>query len=86
MDRSDLNAHIGRRLRIERRLRDLTQKQMAAICGVSFQQIQKYETGIVTISAATLWTLAEALGIGVAEFFPHQDHLTAPRGARLRAG
>jgi transcriptional regulator with XRE-family HTH domain len=86
MEKSELNAHIGRRLRAERRRRDLTQKEMAHICGVSFQQIHKYEQGLAAVSAGMLWTLAEALSIGVSDLFPRQEIPTrlaqaAPTGA-----
>jgi transcriptional regulator with XRE-family HTH domain len=46
-------------------------KQLAAHCGVTFQQIHKYEAGKVAISAGMLWALAEALSIGVGDLFPN---------------
>jgi transcriptional regulator with XRE-family HTH domain len=60
---------IGRRLRDRRRLVGLTQQRLGEICGVSFQQIHKYETGAVTIAASRLWLLATALGVSVGYFF-----------------
>jgi transcriptional regulator with XRE-family HTH domain len=65
----DIDIHLGRRLRRRRRLLGLTQQQIAAACGVRFQQIQKYECGANRMSAARLWRLAEALAVPVAYFF-----------------
>jgi len=52
---------IGRRLRLRRRLLDMTQGQVALRCGLTFQQIQKYEAGITAMPLARLVALAEVL-------------------------
>ena len=69
MTHVSLGLHIGRRLRTRRRLLDLSQAELGRRCGVSFQQIHKYETALVSISAARLFSLAEALGVTSAYFF-----------------
>lgn len=75
---NDIDLHLGKRLRRRRRLLGLTQQQLAGVVGVRFQQIQKYECGANRISAARLWSLAEALEVPVGYFY---DGLTtAPRG------
>ena len=66
---NDIDLHLGKRLRRRRRLLGLTQQQLAAIVGVRFQQIQKYECGANRISAARLWRLAEALEVTVGYFY-----------------
>ncbi len=58
---TDIDLHLGRRLRRRRRLLGLTQQQLATQVGIRFQQIQKYECGANRISAARLWQLSEAL-------------------------
>ena len=63
------DLHLGRRLRHRRRLLDLTQVQLATYCGLTFQQIQKYESGLSRMSAARLWQLSKVLGVGVAYFY-----------------
>ena len=65
----DFHRHIGRAIRPRRRLVDMTQQKLAARCGVSFQQIQKYESGEASIYAARLWAIARALDVSVAYFF-----------------
>lgn len=60
---------IGKAIRHRRRLVDMTQQELAACCGVSYQQIQKYEAGEASLYAARLWMIATALGVSAAEFF-----------------
>lgn len=52
---------IGRRLRARRRMVELTQAQVAARCGLTFQQIHKYEAGAVAMPVARLVQLAAVL-------------------------
>ena len=66
---SDIDLHLGRRLRRRRRLLGLTQQQLALRIGVRFQQIQKYECGANRMAAARLWELAEALECPVGYFY-----------------
>lgn len=66
---TDIDLHLGRRVRRRRRLLGLTQQQLATQVGIRFQQIQKYECGANRISAARLWQLAEALESPVSYFY-----------------
>jgi transcriptional regulator with XRE-family HTH domain len=66
---SNIDLHLGKRLRRRRRLLGLTQQQLAGACGVRFQQIQKYECGANRISASRLWQLSEALEVPVGYFY-----------------
>jgi transcriptional regulator with XRE-family HTH domain len=66
---TDIDLHLGRRLRRRRRLLGLTQQQLANSVGIRFQQIQKYECGANRISAARLWQLSEALETPVSYFY-----------------
>lgn len=66
---SNIDVHLGKRLRRRRRLLGLTQQQLAGACGVRFQQIQKYECGANRISASRLWQLSEALEVPVGYFY-----------------
>jgi transcriptional regulator with XRE-family HTH domain len=60
---------LGRRLRQRRRLLDLTQREVSDACGLTFQQIQKYESGMVALSVARLLRLAAVLRLPLAEIF-----------------
>jgi len=70
---SDISGAIGQRIRAHRWSRRMTQGQFGAAVGVTFQQIQKYESGKNRISAVSLAKLADAIDCPVALFFPSQD-------------
>lgn len=72
---TDINLHLGGRVRRRRRLVGLTQQQLATAVGIRFQQIQKYECGDNRMSAARLWQLSGALGVPISYFF---DGLNSP--------
>jgi transcriptional regulator with XRE-family HTH domain len=71
---NDVDVHLGRKLFIRRRILGMTQKQLAEVCGVRFQQIQKYECGANRMSAVRLWQLGQALGVPMTYFFEGLDH------------
>ena len=66
---TDIDIHLGRRVRRRRRLLGLTQQQLATQVGIRFQQIQKYECGANRILASRLWLIAEALESPVSYFY-----------------
>ena len=68
MDERAIYRAVGRRLRQRRRFLDLTLEDIARACSVSFQQIQKYESGSSAISVAKLVMLADVLQVP-ASFF-----------------
>ena len=66
---SDIDLHVGKRLRRRRRLLGLTQQALAEQVGIRFQQIQKYECGANRVSASRLFELSEALSVPVQYFY-----------------
>lgn len=62
-----LDRDIGARLRHARTVRGLTQADLGQVIGVSFQQIQKYESGTNRISVSALILLARALEVSPGE-------------------
>ncbi len=64
-----VDEHIGQRVQLRRVMMGLSQKDLAKICGVTFQQIQKYETAGNRISASRLFELSTALETPVSFFF-----------------
>jgi len=64
----DIYSLVGRRLRARRRILDMTQEQVAACCGLTSQQIQKYEAGAVGMPFARLVQLAGVLQAPLSEF------------------
>jgi transcriptional regulator with XRE-family HTH domain len=75
---NDADGHIGRRIRERRLMLGLSQQQLAAMIGVTYQQAHKYETGLNRVSAGRLFRIAEALGVPVAWFYDGLGGLAAP--------
>jgi len=79
---TEIDVHVGARLRRRRLLSGASQTEVAKAAGVSFQQVQKYENGTNKIGAGRLFILARFFGMDVAEFY---EGLAPPRdGARPR--
>ena len=66
---SPMDIHVGMRLRLRRTLHGLTQQQLAARAGLTFQQVQKYESGANRISASRLYEFGQVLRVPIAYFF-----------------
>jgi transcriptional regulator with XRE-family HTH domain len=64
-----IDEHIGQRMQLRRVMMGMSQKDLAKICGVTFQQIQKYESAGNRISASRLFKLSAALETPVSFFF-----------------
>ena len=64
-----INKYVGERIKLRRDMLGLTQKDLAKSCGVTFQQIQKYENGETRIVAERLYLLGLALDAPVSFLF-----------------
>jgi DNA-binding XRE family transcriptional regulator len=53
------DAEIGRRLRVRRLQKGLTRTELGELIGVTFQQLQKYESGVNRVAAGRLRRIAE---------------------------
>jgi len=60
---------LGTRIRTERQQAGLTVRGLAGRVGVSPSLISQIERGRATPSVATLWSVADALGVSIAELF-----------------
>jgi len=65
---TDIDAHVGARIRLRRMLIGLSQERLGESLGVTFQQIQKYERGANRISASKLYEVSRVLGVPVSHF------------------
>ena len=70
-----MDVALGAAVRIRRRTIGISQEALAEQCGVSFQQIQKYENGANRISFSRLVQIARALKCRVVDLM---DVLDAP--------
>ena len=68
-----IDQHVGTQLRLRRAQAGMTQSELGAKVGLSFQAVQKYETGENRISASRLFQLARILGVPLAYFFDGLD-------------
>jgi transcriptional regulator with XRE-family HTH domain len=66
---SHVDAHVGARIRLRRKLLGLSQQQLAEKLGLTFQQVQKYERGVNRVSASKLYETAQVLSAPVTHFF-----------------
>jgi transcriptional regulator with XRE-family HTH domain len=64
-----VDVHVGQRLRLRRKLAGLSQTELGEKIGVTFQQLQKYESGANRISASRLFDLSRVLDVPVSYFF-----------------
>ena len=56
-------------MRARREMCGMQQKELARQPGISFQQVQKYESGANRISASKLWQLCDVLDVVPGYFF-----------------
>jgi transcriptional regulator with XRE-family HTH domain len=85
-----VDHHVGERIRLRRTELGLTQEQLAEALDVSYQQVQKYETGANRISAGRIFEIARKLRVDISYLFdglPMDDAPSLPpeHGGRNRA-
>src|ERR1700759_4165983 len=83
---TDIDAHVGERLRKLREERGLSQEALGQKVDVSFQQIQKYERGANRGGASRLFEFSQVLDVPVESFFnglarDAEDDVEAPAPA-----
>lgn len=85
---TEIDAAVGRVVRTRRIELGLSQTGLAQACGITFQQIQKYENGANRISCSRLWQFAAVLDLPVARFFEGlgKPAIDQKRAARVDRG
>ncbi|MBI1238415.1 MAG: helix-turn-helix domain-containing protein [Alphaproteobacteria bacterium] len=83
-----VDEHVGERIRQRRTMLGYTQEQLAGALNISYQQVQKYETGANRVSAGRLYEIASHLDIDMGYFFeglaPTARSGPMPHGGRNR--
>jgi transcriptional regulator with XRE-family HTH domain len=64
-----IDIHVGKRIKLRRTLLHISQEQLAGDIGVTFQQVQKYESGHNRVSASRLFDISRVLNCPIAYFF-----------------
>lgn len=100
MPPNPVDVHVGKRIRMRRIEREMSQEKLGEAIGLTVQQIQKYEKGTNRVSASRLQQICDALEIPVSLLFEgapgwthHEnglpqyivDFMGSAEGARLAA-
>src|SRR6267154_6366739 len=68
-----VDVYVGGRVRTRRLLLGMNQEELGRKLGLTFQQVQKYESGANRVSASRLWEIAAILRTPLAYFFPAKN-------------
>lgn len=74
----DYDVALGKRLKAVRMAAGIGQMELGKAIGVTFQQIQKYESGANRVAVSTLLPMARALGVSLDQLLPGQMDDGAP--------
>ena len=64
-----VDIHVGKRIKLRRTMLKISQDQLANEIGVTFQQVQKYESGHNRVSASRLFNIANFMTCPISYFF-----------------
>jgi transcriptional regulator with XRE-family HTH domain len=73
-----IDVRVGSRVRLRRLMLGMSQEQLGAAIGLTFQQVQKYERGANRVGASRLHQLSRVLDVPPAFFFDDVDPVRAP--------
>jgi transcriptional regulator with XRE-family HTH domain len=69
-----VDKHVGSRVRLRRMILGMSQEKLGDALGLTFQQVQKYESGRNRIGAGRLQHISHILQVQVAFFFEGSPH------------
>jgi len=78
-----VDIFVGNRLHELRRARGVTQQELAEQLKITFQQVQKYETGVNRISAGRLLLVAQLFNLPVGFFFDGLPDTITKQGVQV---
>jgi len=78
-----VDKNVGKRLRQRRVELGMSQQALGEVLGLSFQQIQKYESGANRIAASRLYDICRSLEVEVSFFFEGIDENDPEGSAEL---
>ncbi len=79
-----VDIHVGRRIRLRRTLMGMSQEKLGTAVTLTFQQIQKYESGANRVGSSRLFQFSKVLSVPVSFFFDDMppEISGAPAGLR----
>lgn len=78
-----IDVHVGNRIRLRRTLLGLSQEKLAALLGLTFQQVQKYERGTNRVGASRLWDIGKVLEVPISFFYEDMEQDVANQSPRM---
>jgi transcriptional regulator with XRE-family HTH domain len=75
------DQHVGSRVRMRRLMLRMSQENLGAALGLTFQQVQKYKKGANRIGASRLQQISQILQVPVEFFFEGAPNASAPHGS-----
>jgi transcriptional regulator with XRE-family HTH domain len=76
-----VDKHVGRRVRMRRKMLAMSQEKLGAALGLTFQQVQKYENGTNRMGASRLQQMSDILQVPVEFFFEGAPNALEPHGS-----
>jgi transcriptional regulator with XRE-family HTH domain len=80
----EIDQLVGKAIRAKRKELLQSQQALADALGVSFQQLQKYESGANRVSASKLWRIARAQVTPISYYFTSSVEATESGEAAYR--
>ena len=71
----EIRKGLGRRIRLLRTSRRLTQERLGEMAGLSYKFIGEMERGAVNSSIDSLAGIAQALGVNIGDLFPREPDI-----------
>lgn len=66
---NDVDFHVGKCIKEIRDAKNMSQKKLADLVGITFQQLQKYECGLNRVVAGRLYDFSRVLDVPINVFF-----------------
>jgi len=79
-----IDVHVGGRIRLRRTLLGISQIALAEAIGLTFQQVQKYESGANRVSSSRLVDIGNVLDVSIPYFFDEMMVASEESGPRTR--
>ncbi len=81
-----VDVYVGGRVRLRRNALGMSQTDLGQALGVTFQQIQKNESGFNRVGASRLYQLSHVLDVPLSYFFDDMPPLEEADASGLRGG
>lgn len=75
---TELSKHIGSRIKLYRKQKNLSTDELAKYINKSKSTVSKYENGVIVIDIETLFDIAKVLGINVNQLIDYKQNFIQP--------